>query len=192
MRARAAGHVPGPAPAGRGGPPARLAGTRKSRDAAAIAHHYDVSNRFYELVLGPSMAYTCAVYPDPDATLEQAQEEKFDLVCRKLGLQPGHAAAGRGLRLGRDGPACRRALRRHAHSGVTLSRAAGRSGAEGRSRRPASPDRAEIRHSDYRDVTESGFDAVSSIGLTEHIGKAQPGPPTSRSWPTGCARRAGC
>src|SRR5512135_69440 len=56
----------------------------KDRDAAAIAHHYDVSNRFYEIVLGPSMAYTCAVYPTLDASLEEAQAEKFDLVCRKL------------------------------------------------------------------------------------------------------------
>src|SRR6185312_3718982 len=61
----------------------------KSRDARAISHHYDVSNQFYEWLLGPSMAYTCAVYPGPEATLEEAQEEKVDLVCRKLDLQPG-------------------------------------------------------------------------------------------------------
>src|SRR5919206_597203 len=61
----------------------------RRRDAAAIAHHYDVSNRFYELVLGPSMAYTCACYPRPDANLEEAQFNKFDLVARKLGLAPG-------------------------------------------------------------------------------------------------------
>src|SRR5207344_843390 len=61
----------------------------KERDAAAISHHYDVSNRFYEIVLGPSMAYTCACFPTADATLEQAQAEKFDLVCRKLDLKPG-------------------------------------------------------------------------------------------------------
>ena len=61
----------------------------KRRDANSISHHYDVSNRFYELVLGPSMAFTCACYPTDDATLEQAQECKHDLVARKLGLQPG-------------------------------------------------------------------------------------------------------
>ena len=61
----------------------------KHRDATAISHHYDVSNTFYEWVLGPSMAYTCACYPRADATLEQAQEHKFDLVARKLGLTPG-------------------------------------------------------------------------------------------------------
>jgi cyclopropane-fatty-acyl-phospholipid synthase len=68
-----------------------LEGLRHSRrrDAEAIHHHYDVSNRFYEYVLGPSMAYTCACYPGPDATLEQAQEYKHDLVARKLGLRSG-------------------------------------------------------------------------------------------------------
>src|SRR6202021_4248413 len=61
----------------------------KGRDATAISHHYDVSNRFYEWVLGPTMAYTCACYPREDATLEQAQANKFDLVARKLGLREG-------------------------------------------------------------------------------------------------------
>src|SRR5579875_4052608 len=61
----------------------------KGRDASAISHHYDVSNRFYEWVLGPSMAYTCACYPREDATLEEAQQHKFDLVARKLGLRRG-------------------------------------------------------------------------------------------------------
>jgi cyclopropane-fatty-acyl-phospholipid synthase len=61
----------------------------KRRDANSISHHYDVSNRFYEWVLGPTMAYTCACYPTADATLEEAQEYKFDLVARKIGLKPG-------------------------------------------------------------------------------------------------------
>ena len=56
----------------------------KTRDAGAISHHYDVSNRFYEMVLGPSMTYTCACYPDAGATLEQAQENKYRLVLDKL------------------------------------------------------------------------------------------------------------
>ncbi len=70
----------------------RLLGGRlhsKRRDARAISHHYDVSNRFYEWVLGPTMAYTCACYPREDATLEEAQVNKFDLVARKLGLHAG-------------------------------------------------------------------------------------------------------
>ena len=61
----------------------------KGRDASAISHHYDVSNTFYEWVLGPSMAYTCACYPHEDASLEQAQDYKHELVARKLALQPG-------------------------------------------------------------------------------------------------------
>ncbi|OZM71951.1 SAM-dependent methyltransferase [Amycolatopsis antarctica] len=140
----------------------------RTRDRQAISRHYDVSNRFYEMVLGPSMAYTCACFPSPEASLEQAQEHKFDLACRKLGLRPGmrlldvgcgwggmvvHAAREYGVR----------AL------GVTLSREQATWGqkeivAQGLT------EVAEIRHLDYRDVSESGFDAVSSIGLTEHIG----------------------
>ena len=150
-----------------------LSGRRhtKQRDATAISHHYDVSNTFYEWVLGPSMAYTCACYPSADATLEQAQYHKFDLVARKLALRPGmrlldvgcgwggmvmHAAREYGVR----------AL------GVTLS-AEQAAWAQRAIKEAGLSDLAEVRHLDYRDVSETGFDAVSSIGLTEHIGKAQ-------------------
>jgi Mycolic acid cyclopropane synthetase len=61
----------------------------KARDAAAIAHHYDLSNRLYELLLGSSMAYSCAIFSLPDQALHEAQANKFDLVCRKLDLRPG-------------------------------------------------------------------------------------------------------
>jgi cyclopropane-fatty-acyl-phospholipid synthase len=138
------------------------------RDSRAISHHYDVSNRFYELILGPTMAYTCAVYPRAGASLEEAQEEKVDLVCRKLDLRPGqrlldvgcgwgtmvlHAAAHYGVRV----------------IGVTLS---GQQAEYGQKRLAelGLSDVAEIRHDDYRNVMESEFDAISSIGLTEHIG----------------------
>lgn len=75
-------------------PPAyevRPRGRRHSRrrDRKVISHHYDVSNRFYEWVLGTSMAYTCAVFPESVSTLEQAQFAKHDLVARKLGLSEG-------------------------------------------------------------------------------------------------------
>ena len=59
------------------------------RDKAAIAHHYDLSNEFYALFLGPSMTYSCARFTHPDSTLEEAQAAKYELVCRKLGLRPG-------------------------------------------------------------------------------------------------------
>ncbi len=139
-----------------------------SRDAGVISHHYDVSNRFYEMVLGPSMAYTCAVYPTPEATLEEAQAEKFDLVCRKLDLKPGQRLLDVGCGWG---GMVRHAAKEHGVQvlGVTLSREQASWGKEAIDR-DGLGDLAEVRHLDYRDVLEDGFDAVSSIGLTEHIG----------------------
>ncbi|MFP5070494.1 class I SAM-dependent methyltransferase [Pseudonocardia nantongensis] len=142
----------------------------KRRDSQAISHHYDVSNRFYEFVLGPSMTYTCATYPDADASLETAQATKYELVASKLDLKPGmrlldvgcgwggmvrHAAAEHGVR----------AL------GVTLSKEQAEWG-QAEIERKGLGALAEVRHLDYRDVPDGVYDAVSSIGLTEHIGKA--------------------
>jgi len=160
-------HRPAPPPQER-----TLSGRRhsKNRDADAIHHHYDVSNRFYSWVLGPSMAYTCAVFPSADASLETAQEEKFDLVCRKLGLEPGMRLLDVGCGWG---GMVMHAVKHYGVKaiGVTLSEqqaAYGRESIE----QAGLTSQAEIRFSDYRDVAESGFDAVSSIGLTEHIGRA--------------------
>ncbi len=138
------------------------------RDRRAVSHHYDVSNRFYEWLLGPSMAYTCAVYPAEDATLDEAQEEKVDLVCRKLDLQPGQRLLDVGCGWG---TMAIHAARRYGARvlAVTLSRQQ----AEWGQKRVAElglSDAVEIRCDDYRNVTETDFDAVSSIGLTEHIG----------------------
>jgi len=140
----------------------------KTRDAEAIHHHYDVSNRFYELVLGPSMTYTCACYPTEDATLEEAQEFKYDLVARKLGLRPGMRLLDVGCGWG---GMVRHAARNYDVTvlGVTLSREQA-TWAQEAIKRDGLDDVAEVRHLDYRDVTETNFDAVSSIGLTEHIG----------------------
>ncbi|MFN8173146.1 MAG: class I SAM-dependent methyltransferase [Candidatus Nanopelagicales bacterium] len=142
----------------------------KRRDADAIHHHYDVSNRFYSYVLGPSMAYTCAVYPTADASLETAQEEKFDLVCRKLGLQPGMRLLDVGCGWG---GLVLHAVKNYGVNaiGVTLSQQQALWGQEAIDDAGLGSS-AQIRFSDYRDVPESGFDAVSSIGLTEHIGRA--------------------
>ncbi len=141
----------------------------KGRDASAISHHYDVSNQFYEWVLGPSMAYTCACYPHEDATLEEAQRCKFDLVARKLGLHEGMRLLDVGC--GWGGMVIHAAREYGVKAlGVTLSAqqaAWGQAAIE----REGLTGLAEIRHLDYRDVPETGFDAVSSIGLTEHIGK---------------------
>ncbi len=137
------------------------------RDSAAISHHYDVSNMFYEYVLGPSMTYTCAVFDSPTTTLEQAQEAKHALIFDKLGLQEGQRLLDVGCGWG---AMVRLAARRGVNAlGVTLSRQQAEWGQK------AIVDAglqhlAEIRHLDYRDVQESGFDAISSIGLTEHIG----------------------
>jgi cyclopropane-fatty-acyl-phospholipid synthase len=140
----------------------------RSRDAAVIKHHYDVSNRFYALVLGPSMAYTCAVYNDPDVSLEYAQAEKFDLVCRKLDLRPGQRLLDVGCGWG---GMVLHAARHYGVTvlGVTLSRQQAEWAQKSIAEKGLS-EFAEVRHQDYRDVTETGFDAVSSIGLTEHIG----------------------
>ncbi len=150
-----------------------LAGRRhsKTRDASAISHHYDVSNQFYEWVLGPSMAYTCACYPAPDATLEQAQAAKFDLVARKLALRPGMRLLDVGC--GWGGMVLHAAREYQVKAlGVTLSEQQA-SWAQRAIKEAGLSDLAEVRHLDYRDVPETGFDAVSSIGLTEHIGKGQ-------------------
>jgi len=140
----------------------------RTRDSEAIHHHYDVSNAFYEHVLGPSMTYTCAVYPTDDATLEQAQQYKYDLIARKLDLRPGMRLLDVGCGWG--------GMVRHAAQhygvtalGVTLSREQATWGQD-KIKEMGLDHLAEVRHSDYRDVSESGFDAVSSIGLTEHIG----------------------
>jgi cyclopropane-fatty-acyl-phospholipid synthase len=141
----------------------------KDRDASAISHHYDVSNTFYEWVLGPSMAYTCACYPRGDATLEEAQAYKFDLVARKIGLREGMRLLDVGC--GWGGMVMHAAREYGVKAlGVTLSEQQA-SWAQDAIAKAGLAALAEVRHLDYRDVTESGFDAVSSIGLTEHIGK---------------------
>ena len=150
-----------------------LAGLRRhsrGRDALAVRHHYDVSNQFYGWVLGPSMAYTCAVYLTDGATLEQAQMEKFDLVCRKLALRPGMRLLDVGC--GWGGLALHAATRYGAQVvAVTLSEQQAQWGQQA-VRDAGLQDQVDIRFQDYRDVLDTGFDAIASIGLTEHIGIA--------------------
>jgi cyclopropane-fatty-acyl-phospholipid synthase len=159
-------------PAPRPAAEVRLRGRRhsRSRDQRAIAHHYDVSNAFYGWLLGPSMTYTCAVYPTPTATLEQAQHAKHELVARKLALRPGMRLLDVGC--GWGGMVMHAARHYRVRTlGVTLSRRQ----AEWAQKAIADAglgELAEVRHLDYRDVTEGDFDAISSIGLTEHIGMA--------------------
>ncbi|WP_280263052.1 class I SAM-dependent methyltransferase [Nocardia wallacei] len=139
----------------------------KHRDAEAIHHHYDVSNEFYEYVLGPSMTYTCAAYGDENWTLEQAQENKYRLVFDKLNLKAGDRLLDIGC--GWGGMVRYAAKRGVKVIGATLSKEQAEWGQK-KIAEEGLQDLAEVRHSDYRDVPESEFDAVSSIGLTEHIG----------------------
>ncbi len=141
--------------------------TRRS-DKRAISHHYDVGNGFYELVLGPSMVYSCAYWPDSDATLEQAQHDKLDLVCRKLALRPGQRLLDVGCGWG--------SMAIHAASeygvsvvGITLSHEQA-AYARKRVADAGLTDRIEIRVQDYRDVADGPYDAISSIGMAEHVG----------------------
>ena len=121
---------------------ARLRGRLHSRrrDQAAISHHYDVGNDFYRLVLGPTMTYSCALFARADVGLDEAQELKYEHVCRKLGLRAGHRLLDIGCGWG------------------------------GRVEEAGLADRVEIRVQDYRDVDDEPFDAVSSIGMFEHVG----------------------
>ncbi len=157
-------------------PPAvelRPRGKRHSiaRDARAVRHHYDVSNEFFELFLGPSMTYSCAVFEDPSAdgeSLEDAQWRKRELICTKLALKPGervldvgcgwgswvvHAAAEHGVSvvgITLSEPQAQRARERAAAAGVG--------------------DRVDVRVADYRELPGERFDAIASIGMVEHVG----------------------
>jgi cyclopropane-fatty-acyl-phospholipid synthase len=143
----------------------------RSRDAAAVSHHYDVGNDFYELVLGPSMVYSCAVWASPETGLDAAQEAKLDLVCRKLGLAPGSRLLDIGC--GWGSMAIHAAQRYGATVvGITLSEEQARM-ARKRVAEAGLTDRIDIRVQDYRAVDDGPFDAISSIGMAEHVGRAQ-------------------
>src|SRR3954469_18472454 len=143
----------------------------RRRDAAAVSHHYDVGNDFYRLVLGPSLVYSCAVWETDTVGLAAAQEAKLDLVCRKLALRPGmrlldvgcgwgslalHAAERYGVQvvgitLSQEQAALAR--KRVAEAGLTSS--------------------VDIRVQDYRLVDDGPFDAISSVGMAEHVGRGK-------------------
>ncbi len=142
-----------------------------ARDARSVRHHYDVSNEFFALMLGPSLAYSCAVFEDDDTTLEQAQAHKLELVCTKLALQPGqrildvgcgwgsfalHAAANHGVQV----------------VGITLSAPQAQLARE-RAAQAGLSEQVDIRVMDYRAITDGPFDAIASIGMVEHVGNVQ-------------------
>jgi cyclopropane-fatty-acyl-phospholipid synthase len=162
------------------GPPPRrpaeevvLRGRRHSaaRDARAVQAHYDVGNDFYRLVLGPTLTYSCAYFDDGVRDLDAAQEAKYEHICRKLGLRPGMRLLDVGCGWG---GMVLHAAREHGVEavGITVSPsqrelAARRIEAAGLARR------AQIRLCDYRGLGGETFDAISSIGMFEHVGEAR-------------------
>lgn len=144
-----------------------------SRDRAAISHHYNLSNAFYQLILDPSMAYSCAYWEPacPGVILERAQRHKLDRICRKLGLdgRPGMRLLDVGCGWG--------SLSLHAAErygarvlGITLS-AEQKAYIESMLTERGLGDRVEIRVQDYRTLTDGPFDAVASIEMGEHVGR---------------------
>jgi len=143
------------------------------RDRVAVRHHYDVSNAFYRMVLGPTMVYSCAYFSSPDDTLEVAQTRKLETICRKLRLR----ARDRLLDIGCGwGTLVLHAAREHGARavGVTLSQPQAELARE-RIRAAGLSDRCEIRVADYREVDDGPYDKVSSVGMYEHVGRAQLG-----------------
>jgi cyclopropane-fatty-acyl-phospholipid synthase len=144
-----------------------------ARDAQAISHHYDVGNDFYRLVLGPAMTYSCARFVSAEATLEEAQEAKHELICRKLGLpaRPGARLLDVGCGWG---SMAMHAARHYGASvvGVALSREQVTE-AKRRVAEEGLADQIEIRLQDYRDLHGETFDAISSIGMFEHVGETR-------------------
>jgi cyclopropane-fatty-acyl-phospholipid synthase len=155
----------------------------RRRDSQAITHHYDVGNDFYELVLGSSMTYSCARFvspgddgrqgPDAAMSLADAQAAKHDLICRKLGLDRRRNLDLLDVGCGWGSMAVHAASHYGARVvGVTIS-AAQADLARKRVAAAGVSDRVEIRLQDYRDVSDEKFDAVSSIGMFEHVGSAR-------------------
>lgn len=144
------------------------------RDAGSVRHHYDVGNDFYRLVLGPSLVYSCAYWAQPAGLgygLEQAQRDKLELICRKLGLQPGMRVLDVGCGWG---SLALHAARYHGVRvlGVTLS---GEQASLARHRvaQAGLSERVEIRVQDYREVGDGPYDAIASVGMAEHVGAGQ-------------------
>ena len=146
---------------------------QRSNDVRAakdnVHRHYDLGNEFYGLWLDREMAYTCAYFPTPAATLEEAQIAKMDRVCRKLALKPGERVIEAGCGWGGL------ALFMARHYGVTV-RAVNVSGeqiayARDRARAEGLADRVEFVEDDYRNVC-GRCDAFVSVGMLEHVGAA--------------------
>ena len=146
----------------------------RGRDAESVSHHYDVGNDFYRLILGPSMVYSCAYWtqePGPQYRLEDAQRDKCELVCTKLGLKPGMRLLDVGCGWG---SLAIHAATRYGVSvvGITVSQEQARWARE-QVAEAGLTHLVQIRVQDYRDVADGPFDAISSVGMSEHVGSAQ-------------------
>ncbi len=143
----------------------------KERDARAVRHHYDVSNEFFALFLDESTTYSCAIFSRGARTLEEAQEEKLEMVARKLELKEGDRVLDVGCGWG-SFPLW--AASKHGASvvGITLSPPQAER-ARQRAEEAGVADRVEIRVMDYRDLAGERFDAIASIGMVEHVGASQ-------------------
>jgi cyclopropane-fatty-acyl-phospholipid synthase len=140
----------------------------RERDARSVRHHYDVSNDFFALMLGPSMTYSCALFSRGASSLEEAQEAKLEMVCRKLELQEGERVLDVGCGWGSF--AVHAAQRHGVHvTGITLS-APQAERARARAVEAGVGDRVDVRVADYRDLRDESWDAVASIGMVEHVG----------------------
>jgi cyclopropane-fatty-acyl-phospholipid synthase len=136
-----------------------------------VRHHYDVSNEFFALFLDESMTYSCAIFSRGAQSLEQAQETKLELVCRKLALEPGERVLDVGCGWGSFAIHAAREHGVHV-TGITLSEPQAALARE-RAADAGVEDRVDFRVADYRDpLPREGFDAVASIGMVEHVGSA--------------------
>ncbi|MPZ43096.1 MAG: methyltransferase domain-containing protein [Betaproteobacteria bacterium] len=149
----------------------RVMGHSRKQDARAIEHHYDVSNEFYRLWLDRNMTYSCGYFRSDDDSLDAAQEQKFEHICRKLMLAPGERLLDIGC--GWGGLILHAARHHGARAlGITLSRNQFEFVRE-RIAREGLADRCSVELLDYRDVPENEkFDKIASVGMFEHVGLA--------------------
>jgi cyclopropane-fatty-acyl-phospholipid synthase len=168
--ARAMGVVrPPPVPAAELRPRGRR--HSRARDARAVRHHYDVANEYFALFLDESMTYSCGIFSRGATTLEEAQRAKLDLVCKKLALEEGERVLDIGCGWGSF--AIHAAKTRGVHvTGITLSEPQAELGRK-RAVEAGVADRVDLRVADYRDLADPPFDAVTSIGMVEHVGSVQ-------------------
>jgi cyclopropane-fatty-acyl-phospholipid synthase len=151
----------------------------KSRDQAVIAHHYDVPAPFYELILDPQMAYSAALWTsaDPDYTLQDAQRDKLDAICRKLELAPGQRLLDVGCGWG---SLAIHAARSYGARVTAVTLAAEQAAfVRGRAASLGLSGLVTVMNQDYRDIASGNYDAAASVEMGEHVG--------DREYPAFCA-----